>query len=315
MGRKAPFLFIALALILAAAAAWGSHRWMTNQAARSAPAKVVTAPVVVAASDLMAGQRLDAGDLSLQQWPLGTLPPGHLARVEAASGRVVKGAMVKGEVVLAAKLAPAGLAGGLSAVVPAGYRAMTVRVDEVIGVGGFVQPGDRVDVLVTVDKGAFRENPGSRVVLQDVPVLAVGEKVQEEGDAAKPRKRKVTVVTLQILPEQGERLALAASEGKVILALRNQGDRDDKQTSGVHLTTLMPPPAAPKPPAPAAAAAPPTTPQSNEPSVEIIKGVNRSRQTFGESRVMGGAQFALATEGSPAASGEPPCATKLGTSR
>lgn len=279
MGRKAPYVFIALALILAAAAAWGSHRWMSNQAARTAPAKVATAPVVVAAANLSAGQRLEAGDLALQQWPLGAQPPGHLARIEAASGRVVKGAMVKGEVVLAAKLAPAGLAGGLSAVVPAGYRAMTVRVDEVIGVGGFVQPGDRVDVLVTVDKGAFRENPGSRVVLQDVPVLTVGEKLQEEGDAAKPRKRKVTVVTLQVLPDQGERLALAASEGKVVLALRNQGDRDDKQTGGVHLTTLMPPPAAPKappqqqPPVAVAAEA-----AANKPSVEVIKGAQRTQQ-------------------------------------
>ena len=313
MGRKTPLLFIALALILAAAAAWGSHRWLASQAGQAAPAQAATAPVVVAASELSAGQRLEAGDLRLQHWPVGALPAGRLARVEAAAGRVVKGAMVKGEVVLAAKLAPEGLAGGLSAVVPAGYRAMTVRVDEVVGVGGFVQPGDRVDVLVTVDKGAFRDNPGSRVVLHDIPVLTVGEKLQEEGDAAKPRRRKVTVVTLQVLPAQGERLALAASEGKVILALRNQGDRDDNETKGVHLTSLMPPAAAAKPPAPAPA--PAAAPPSNQPAVEIIKGVNRSRQTFGENRPLGGAQLALAADGSPAVAGEPPCATKLGTSR
>ncbi|MFH1058934.1 MAG: Flp pilus assembly protein CpaB [Pseudomonadota bacterium] len=312
MGRKAPFIFIALAIILAAAAAWGSHRYMTSQALRNAPAKAATAPVVVAAADLGAGQRLESGDLRLQHWPLAALPPGHLAKVEAVTGRVLKGPLVKGEVLLAAKLAPEGLAGGLSAVVPAGYRAMTVRVDEVIGVGGFVQPGDRVDVLVTVDKGPFRENPGSRVVLQDVPVLTVGEKVQEETSGSKPRRHKVTVVTLQVLPAQGERLALAASEGKVVLALRNQGDRDDQSTRGVTLTALMPAPAA------AAAPAPPVPPaaQSAAPAVEVIKGVNRSRQTLGENRQPGGTQIALAAQGAPAEPVEPPpCAKKLAPSR
>ena len=155
--------------------------------------------------------------------------------------------------------------------VPEGYRAMTVRVDEVIGVGGFVQPGDRVDVLATVDRGGFRDDPASRVVLQDVPVLTVGEKMQEEGEGAKAKRRKVTVVTLQVEPQQGERLALAANEGKVVLALRNQGDRQEAATPGVRLTALVPALA------PTPAPAPQAQPAAAE-GVEVIKGVNRSMQ-------------------------------------
>ncbi len=308
MRGKTPLFFLALALIFAAAAAWGSHRWLAAQAQASAPVQPPSVPVVVAATDLPAGEPLDTGDLAVQHWPLGSQPMGHLSRPEALKGRVLKGPLVKGEVVLAAKLAPEGLAGGLSAVVPAGYRAMTVRVDEVIGVGGFVQPGDRVDVLVTVEKGPFRDNPASRQVLNNVPVLTVGEKIQEEGEGAKPKRRKVTVVTLQVLPAEGERLALAASEGKVILALRNQADQDRQDTKGVLLTALVPPPltAAPQPP-PAAAAAP----ANPEPSIEIIKGVNRSQQTLGQGRKP--VETALAkVEPSPAEepAGEPPCAKK-----
>ena len=138
MRGKTPLIFLALALIFAAAAAWGSHRWLAAQAQASVPAQAPTAPVVVAAADLPAGEPLDPSDLAVQHWPLGSQPVGHLSKPEALKGRVLKGPLVKGEVVLAAKLAPEGLAGGLSAVVPAGYRAMTVRVDEVIGVGGFV---------------------------------------------------------------------------------------------------------------------------------------------------------------------------------
>ncbi len=306
MRGKTPLLFLALALVFAAAAAWGAHRWLAAQALASTPVQTPTVPVVVAAADLPAGEPLDAGDLAVQRWPLGSQPVGHLSQPEALKGRVLRGPLVKGEVVLAAKLAPEGLAGGLSAVVPAGYRAMTVRVDEVIGVGGFVQPGDRVDVLVTVEKGPFRENPASRQVLHNVPVLTVGEKIQEEGEGAKPKRRKVTVVTLQVLPADGERLALAASEGKVILTLRNQADQERHDTKGVVLSALVPPPVAPAPVAPAAAA-----PASAEPSIEIIKGVNRSQQTLGQGRKP--AETALArVETGQAAEPEKgsPCAVK-----
>ncbi|MBI5521308.1 MAG: Flp pilus assembly protein CpaB [Desulfarculus sp.] len=273
MLRKAPLMFMLLALVLAILAAWSAHRWIEGRATQAAATKVVTSPILVAGADLLAGQRLEAQHLVIQQWPAGTLPAGHLSRPEQALGRVVKGAVVKGEVILAAKLLPEGLAGGLSAVVPEGYRAMTVHVDEVIGVGGFLQPGDRVDVLVTFAKGPFSNDPATRVLLQDVPVLTVGEKAQEEPEGSKMKRQKATVVALQLKPEQGERLALAANEGKVILALRNQGDRQDQPGGGIRLTSLLPAAAPP---------APPPSPKQEAPTIEVIKGVERGVQSLGK---------------------------------
>lgn len=274
MLRKAPLMFMAVALVLAALASWSAHRWIVARANQAATVKVNTGPILVANADLPAGQRLETRHLVTQQWPAGTLPTGHLSKPDQALGRVLRGPLVKGEVILAAKLAPEGLAGGLSAVVPEGYRAMTVHVDEVIGVGGFLQPGDRVDVLLTVNKGAFQGDPASRVVLQDVPVLTVGEKVNEEAEGSKIKRQKVTVVTLQLKLEQAERLALGANEGKVILALRNQGDRQDQSTGGIRLTALVPSAAA----APAAAEAP----KAAAPTIEVIKGVSRTQQSLGK---------------------------------
>jgi pilus assembly protein CpaB len=202
-------------------------------------------------------------------WPSGNQPAGHFARPAQLSGRVLRVAMTKGEVLLPAKLAQEGLAGGLSAVVPAGYRAMTVRVDEVVGVGGFVQPGDRVDVLVTISKAPFNQDPVSRLVLQNLPVLTVGEKL-EDGEGGKAKRHKVTVVTLQVNPEEGERLALISAEAKIVLALRSQGDQQDHQGGGVRFSALAPSPAAAPPVAAAAAAAAPRGPQ-----VEMIRVARR----------------------------------------
>ncbi len=277
MLRKGPVIFLALALVLAAVAALGAYRWIQTQAEVAARNRVVLAPVVVAAGELPAGQKLEPSHLAVQRWPLANIPAGHFARPVDLKGRVLRTPLVAGEVLLPSKLAPMGLAGGLSAVVPEGYRALTVRVDEVIGVGGFVQPGDRVDVLCTVATGPFRDDPATRIVLQDVKVLTTGEKV-ESAHRGKPKKQKVKVVTLQLLPEQGERLALAAQEGKVLLALRNQGDRNTEKTKGVMLTSLMPTLAAPKP----KAAPKETAPVRSKDTVEVIKGVQRSLQTPGE---------------------------------
>ncbi len=271
MSRKGPLIFLVLALVLAGAAAWGAHQWLRAQSAGDGAKKLRLAPVVVASRVLPAGQQLTAQDLAVQAWPASALPQGRFAQVKQVAGRVLKGPMVQGEVVLAAKLAPQGSAGGLSAVVPPGFRAMTVKVDEVIGVGGFVQPGDRVDVLVTLAGGSYREDPVSRTVLEDINVLTVGEKIQRD-DQGRGHTNKVKVVTLQLKPAQAERLALASNEGRVVLALRNQGDRQPGQGSGVSLSGLVPL-AAPKAPAPAAAA---QQPQGTV--VEVLKGVKLSRQ-------------------------------------
>ncbi|MBU1275880.1 MAG: Flp pilus assembly protein CpaB [Proteobacteria bacterium] len=271
MSRKGPLIFLILALVLAGAAAWGAHQWLRVQSAGEGAKKLNLAPVVVASRVLPAGQQLTAKDLAVQAWPVSALPPGRFGQSKQVMGRVLKGPMVKGEVVLAGKLAPEGAAGGLSAVVPPGSRAMTVKVDEVIGVGGFVQPGDRVDVLVTLAGGSFRNDPVSRTVLEDINVLTVGEKIQRD-DQGRGRTNKVKVVTLQLKPGQAERLALASNEGRVVLALRNQTDREPSQGGGVSLSALVPLSI----PKLSAQAAEPQKPQGTV--VEVLKGVKLSRQ-------------------------------------
>lgn len=274
MLRKGPIIFLLAAVVLAGFAAWGANQWIRAQADRAAASRVSTSPVVVAAGELEPGQPLEGKDLGVVNWPNANLPAGHFSKTAQVAGRVLKVAMTKGEVVLPAKLAQEGLAGGLSAVVPDGFRAMTVRVDEVIGVGGFVQAGDKVDVLATLDRGPFSQNPATQVVLRAIPVLTVGERLQEEGEGSKAKRRKVTVVTLQVRPEEGERLALVATEGKVVLALRNQGDLQDAATPGISMTALMPG-GPPKPP-PAAS----RQEEEEGPKVEIIKVATSSQQTF-----------------------------------
>jgi len=281
MRRKAPLLFLFFAVLLAGAAAWGAQIWIKGEAKRAAASQLGLRPVVTAVRDLPAGHILEAADLAAQKWPQNTAPQGHYSAPGKLSGRVVKTPLVKGEVVLEAKLARRGLAGGLSAVVPEGYRAMTLKVDEVIGVGGFVQPGDVVDVLLTVAKGPFREDPVTRIVLQNVPVLTVGPKVQGEGDKAKkPTQAKQAVVTLKLTPAQAERLALAMLEGKVVLALRNQSDTLDPATAGVRLTALLAGRGAEKPACQNAAPGAPEKPAEKKAeakkTVEVIKGVKRS---------------------------------------
>jgi pilus assembly protein CpaB len=137
------------------------------------------------------------------------------------------------------KLAPEGSSGGLSAVIPEGYRAMTVKVDDVVGVSGFLQPGTMVDVLTVIEAagdGAHR-NPISKIVLQNVKVLASGQNLD------KPKNEReadtVKAVTLQVTPEQAEKLGLASTEGKLRLVMRNGADQDDEQTPGANRQSLL----------------------------------------------------------------------------
>ncbi len=269
MLRKGSFIFLALAIVLAAAAAFAAHKWIQRQGDVAAASRIAMTPVVVAARDLPAGQALSTSDLKVTRWPQAGLPQGSFNSVNTLSGRVLKTAASKGEPLLIGKLAAKGLRGGLSAVVPDGYRAMTVKVDEVIGVGGFVQPGDQVDVLATVAKGPYQKDPITRTVLQGVNVLTVGANVTQSKNA-KPRRDKSKVVTLQVSPLQGETLALAANEGKLILSLRNHADNREHPSKGVRLTTLLP--------ITTGKDGGKVANEEKRPTVEIIKGSVRTQQ-------------------------------------
>jgi pilus assembly protein CpaB len=154
-------------------------------------------------------------------------------------GRVAVVNIAPREAITDAKLAPEGTEGGLTAVIPEGYRAMTVKVDDAVGVSGFIQPGAVVDVVVVIDprENGINQDPISKVVLQNIKVLANGQNI----DKPKNEREATTVkaVTLQVTPEQAEKLALAANEGKLQLIMRNSTDQGDSQTTGINKRTLL----------------------------------------------------------------------------
>jgi pilus assembly protein CpaB len=144
--------------------------------------------------------------------------------------------LAAGEPVLESKLAPKGVIPGLTALLSMDMRAMTVKVDEASGVAGFLNPDNRVDVVVTVDKGDFNKDPISKLVLQNLRVLGTGQRI-EKRLGEKPQV--VPTVTLELTPEEGERLALAIREGNISLVLRNQQDERVVQTTGARTSTLL----------------------------------------------------------------------------
>jgi pilus assembly protein CpaB len=194
--------------------------------------------VVVAKVEIPLGAKIEAEQLSTVEFPSNAIPDGVFESAAKVVGRVAVVNVAAREPVTDFKLAPEGSAGGLSAVIPEGYRAMTVKVDDVIGVAGFLQPGTMVDVLTVIEPNSNSSgNPVSKIVLQNVKVLASGQNLDKPKDQREPDT--VKAVTLQVTPEQAEKLALASSEGKLRLMLRNQVDQGDEQTQGVDKKSLL----------------------------------------------------------------------------
>lgn len=205
--------------------------WISQQAS------VPSTKVVVAAADIQLGSRLSSQMLKTVDWPAGSIPAGATTKAETLEDRVVKTSVLRGEPILEAKLAPVGTKGGLSAVIPEGKRAMTVRVNDVIGVAGFALPGNYVDIVINTQLdgagGAGRQI--SKIVLENILVLAVAQEANR--DETKPRV--VNAVTLELTPEQAEKLDLARSVGTLSLVLRNQIDKDGVETRGIMKPQLL----------------------------------------------------------------------------
>jgi pilus assembly protein CpaB len=215
-----------LAVLLAA-------QWLTRQSSRGIER------IVVAATDISLGQRLTSDLVKLVDWPASSTPPGAHKDITALDGRVLRTSLLRGEAVIDAKLAPLGTTGGLSAVIGEGRRAMTVRVNDVIGVAGFALPGNYVDILVNTqrdnDNDSVRDRQISKIVLERILVLAVAQDVGR--DETKPRV--VNAVTLEVTPEQAEKLDLARSVGSLSLVLRNQMDPQAASTEGAMKSSLL----------------------------------------------------------------------------
>jgi pilus assembly protein CpaB len=265
--------------------------------------------VVIAKQSIPVGTKITAEMLDATAIPNGSMPDGAFKDVAKVVGRVAIIPIGMREPLTDTKLAPEGAAGGLPAVIPEGYRAMTVKVDDVVGLSGFALPGSFVDVVCVITPADQQggANPISKIILQNIKVLASGSKIDQPQNEREPSPG-VKAVTLQVTPEQAERLALATNEGKLQLVMRNYGDQADTQTRGVNKASLLsgesyvPPPAAPKVEAPKAAAQPapmrrqpiryvepreekrpapaPAAPVAPRDSVEMIEGAKKKNVEF-----------------------------------
>jgi pilus assembly protein CpaB len=235
--RTRAMAFMIVALGAGVLAALMISRYLARRPDRLAQAPIVK--VAVAAVNLPTGAALNKDSIEFVDWPKTVVPEGTFAELSTLQGRVTNGPLVKGEPVLAARLAPVGARQGMAAVIPDNMRAMTVPVNEVVGVAGFIHPGDFVDVLTTmptpINGRSGDQEFRSKVVLQNIKVLAVGEDLM--ADDSKPVK--VPVVTLLVTPEQSERLALSSTQGKLQLTMRAQRDQGEVDTSGVSPPELL----------------------------------------------------------------------------
>jgi pilus assembly protein CpaB len=235
MARMRVFIVLALAIAAGGTFAFGTYRYMQNVPTRAV--EVPTSNVVVAAADLQLGAELKSGDLRTIQWPAGAVPQGSFSNPEELVGRGLIVPVVQNEPFLPNKLASKEAGAGLPPVIAPGYRALSVRVNDVIGVAGYVLPGTRVDVVATVNPTQQPTDITSKVILTNVLVLASGTKIERDVEGNKPIA--VTVVTLLVNPIEAERLTLASTEGKIQLALRNPMDQTAPPTSGVRPAALI----------------------------------------------------------------------------
>ena len=220
--------------------------------------------VVVAKVDIPVGSRIIPEQLMVAQFPADVTPEGALSKIDdKLIGRVVVASISPRDPVTEAKLAPIGAAGGLSSMIPEGYRAMTVAVNDVVGVSGFIMPGTLVDIVVVITppKGSGNEEMISKIVLQNIKVLASGQNIDKPKNDREV-ERAIKAVTLQVTPEQAEKLALASSEGKLQLVMRNSVDQADEQTAGANKRTLLTGERAMIAPEPGSNSAPKTAPSS-----------------------------------------------------
>ena len=197
--------------------------------------------VVVAKTEIPLGEKITAEQLTLTPMPNASVPAGAFKSIDQVVGRVAIMPIGVLEQVTSLKLAPAGIGAGLPAVIPEGYRAMTVRVDDVVGVSGFVMPGSFVDVVAVIvpatQQSGENAGPISKTVLQNIKVLASGAKIDSPENQREPTSAKA--VTLQVTPEQAEILVLAVNEGRLQLIMRNYSDQEDTETRGASKRTLL----------------------------------------------------------------------------
>jgi pilus assembly protein CpaB len=274
MRRLRPWLILIVALASGAAAGLLALRYL-QQYTPPLEAESRSGYVVVAARELGVGNVLQDSDVRLVEWPAALMPAGHLGVTQAVVGRGLVTSVQENEPLLESKLAPLGAGGGLPVLISDGMRAVAVRVDEVVGVAGFVLPDSRVDVLLTMN-GPSGE-PMTEVLLQKVRTLAAGSEVKRDRDG---KPHNVPVITLLVTPEQAETLALAANQGRIQLALRNALDTATVSTPGARMGGLLGRPSASAGPQPRRSSILVRPTGRDSTVVEVYKGGARSLLKF-----------------------------------
>jgi pilus assembly protein CpaB len=269
-------IFIVLVLAIVAG---GVFAFATYNYVQQIPGKTVTIPTIkiaVAGSDLDIGDELTKDRVRLIEWPSNAAPANGISDPNEVIGRGLVMPMIQNEPFLELKLAPKDAGAGLPPAIPPGLRAVSVKVNEVIGVAGYVLPGTHVDVVATVSPTQSASDVTSKVILTNVLVLAAGTKIEQGEKDKKPIA--VSVVTMLVDPEQAERLTLASTEGKIQLALRNPLDKTTPITQGVKTKALLGAQAT----TPRAIARPGTVVPVAGPldltTVEVIRGDKRARE-------------------------------------
>jgi pilus assembly protein CpaB len=242
MKRYRALIFFGVALLLGLATSVLVFSWLQNEKNRlmAAPLSLSkNVQVVVSNADLIWGTKLTPEMMQLQELPHGVLPEGHFTNLEAIKDRVLLADMKRNELLLESKLAPLGTTtGGVAAVTDPNKRAMSVKVDDVIGVAGFIKPADRVDVMVTIDTVQGKpEHAVAKTILENVRVLAAGTQMERKGKDEEAKQ--VQVITLEVDAEEAEKLALASTQGRLRLALRNPLNSERVLTKGANVGALL----------------------------------------------------------------------------
>ena len=295
-------IIIIVAVLVAAASTFGVYRIIGNMRASE---RVVTQTVVVAAQDVSEGAALTRQALTVTELPLAAIPAGAFVFIDSVIERVARVAIFKGEAIVPGRLAPAGTTAGIEVKISPGKRAMAVRIDDVTGLSGLMQPNSRVDVLVTLRDEENASGRISKMFMSNMRVLSVGAQVERGADG-----QAITAASamLEVTPDEAERLAVAMREGSIQLVLRGYGDPESIRTNGARPADVLrqlrngavlrarpkPMPETPRPraravaasPDPAHAVAPPASsprlvpPPADSVTVKIYRGDRLSQQKF-----------------------------------
>lgn len=236
MNRTRIFVAVGIAVVLALLASMGTYKFLSGKSEMMEQSRLQTVGIVAAVVDIPLGSTINANQVAISAWPKDNYPKDAIVDVKTAVGRIALRDFFRGEPVVESKLVPMNKTSGLLALkVPSGMRAFSVKVNEVVGVGGFIVPDSRVDVVVTTSPSKAQQEKVSKIVLEDARVLAAGQTIEQKDN----KPVTVNTVTLALTPDDTEKLALAINDGIIQLVMRNYADNVLVPTGGVDKGRLL----------------------------------------------------------------------------